>query len=344
MLQSLQTSVVGAEKGEFLNNSFSFRDGYVHTFKDFVALSIFLGDEFRFLKGSIRAAEFYSLLGKFTDDQIELEVEKTSIDVLSGKARASFVYVEDVVLRQVEKMDMDSLQWSPVAEDFREALKFCLLGLREYALEGVRVKGRLAISVDSKRVNYYEMKADMGDFLIEEKVVSELLKFDNVVSFAHSPTRLFLRLTDGTIVSGRKKVDSDYPLNKILATIKKMEQKEQDPAGTLPAAFRQMIGRANVLSIEYSGMDLIHITFDPEAIRCDAHRAIGNYSESVDWEEKPKGLGEPVKVTLESSSTLYALERSKAFYIKEEGGNKRLAFISENSRCYLAAYMIEGTK
>jgi len=344
LLEKLQTSMIGAERGEFQNNSFSFKEGYVHAFKDFVAVSIFLGETFKFLKGSIRAAEFYSLLTKYTEDTVDIEVTEAGVDIMCGRSKATFAYQEDAVLKQVEKMDMEALSWEPVSEDFRAALNFCLLGLREYALEGVRVKDKTVLSVDSKRLNFFVMKDPMGDFLIEEKVVTELLKFDNMTAVAHSQTRLFLKLPDGTIVSGRKKMDTDYPFDKILSTVVAMEKVEEDPQGVLPSSFKQMIGRANVLSIEYGGMELLKITFSKEGIECESQRAIGKYFEKIEWKDPPKGMDTPIQVTLESSSTVYALERSKEIYLKEYQGFRRLVFVGPNSKCFLAAYTIEDTK
>jgi len=341
LLQNLRTSMVGADKGEFQGNTFSFREGYVHTFKDILALSVYLGPEYEGLNGSIRAAEFYSLLSKYTEDVVNVEVVESGIEVSCGKSRAVFAFQEDSVLAQVQKMDVSNLAWSPLAEDFTAALAFCLLGSKGYVLEGVRVRGRVAVSVDSKRVNYFEMKSEVGDFLIEEKVASELLKFDGLVEVAHSPARVFFRLNDGTIVSGRKVINENYPLEKVLDTIGKMGQEESDPSGVLPQTFKQMIGRADIFSIEYGGMELLRITFSEDCIHCEAQRSVGRYQERVDWEEPPKGLKEPVRVVLETASTVYALERSKTFYIKDVGGNRRLVFRGENCMCYLAAYDIE---
>lgn len=341
LLQNLQNSIVGAEKGEFLNNAFSFRDGYVHTFKDFVALSIFLGDEFKFLRGSIRAVEFFSLLSKYTTETVDIEVKPTSIDVRSGRSHASFVIVEDAVLKQLDKMDMAALTWVPVAEDFREALNFCLLGVREYNLEGVRVKGKMALSVDNKRINFFEMKSEMGDFLVEEKVVTELLKFQDYVSFASTLSRIFLKLRDGTIISGRKRMDVDYPLDNILGKLAKLSPAEGDPKGVLPSAFKQMIGRASVLSTQWTGMNVIKMSFTPDYIQCEAERTIGRYEEKIEWEEKPVGLTQPIQVFLESVTTLYALEKSKEFYIKSEKESPRLIFVGPNCKCMLAAYLGE---
>ncbi|RDE12159.1 MAG: hypothetical protein C4K49_10785 [Candidatus Thorarchaeota archaeon] len=338
LLQSLQNAIVGSEKGEFLNNAFSFKDGYVHTFKDFVALSIHLGDEFKFLKGSIRATEFFSLLSKYTMEKVDINVLDNGLEVCSGRSKALFTFLEESVLKQVDNMALESLVWYPMPDDFRDALSFCLLGVREYNLEGVRVKGKLALSVDSKRVNYFEMKETAGDFLLEEKVVTELLKFQDFVQLAQSDQRVFVKLGDGTIVSGRRKMDVDYPLDKITAMIEQITPTEEDPKGKLPTSFKSMIGRASVLSSEMSGLAVIKMVFDKEFIEASSERATGKYDEKLDWEEIPAGLDQPITVFLESSAALYALEKSRTFAIKSTEGLKRLVFIGDNCKCFLAAY------
>jgi hypothetical protein len=344
LLQRLQTSMIGADKGDLQGNLLSFHDGYVHTFRDLVALSVFLGDDFRSLRGSVRAQEFYALLSKFTEDVLRIDVGEDGLTVRCGRSKATFNYQEDVVITQVEKMDVGSLVWTPLPEDFREALKFCLLDSRDYNLEGIRVQGKKMVSIDSKRMNYFEMDADGGDYLIESKVAAELLKFDSAAEIAHSSSRIFLKLPDGTIVSGRKRNTEEYPLEKIFGVITRMKQPDGlggGPFGKLPSSFRQMIGRANVLSIEYGGMNLLHITFAQDGIQCESRRSVGKYSERIDWEDVPTIGDNSVQVVLETSSMLYALERSTAFYIVEIEGNKRMVFTGDNCACFLAAYSID---
>jgi hypothetical protein len=334
---------VGSEKGEFLNNAFSFKDGYVHTFKDFVALSIFLGDEFKFLKGSIRATEFFSLLSKYTTEKVDINVLETGLEVCSNRSKALFTFLEESVLKQVDNMALESLIWYPIPDDFRDALSFCVLGVREYNLEGVRVKDKLALSVDSKRVNYFEMKEPAGDFLLEEKVIAELLKFQDFVQLGQSEQRVFIKLGNGTIISGRRKIDIDYPLDKITAMIAQISPIETDPKGKLPTTFKSMIGRAAVLSTEMSGLAVIKMTFDKDFIEASTQRSTGKYDEKLDWEEKPEGLDQPVTVFLESAAALYALEKSRTFAIKTTEGLKRLVFIGDNCKCFLAAYVDESS-
>lgn len=341
LLQSLQNAIIGVERGEFLNNAFSFKDGYVHTFKDFIALSIFLGDEFRFLKGSIRATEFYSLLSKYTTEKVDINVLDGGLEVCSGRSKAIFTFLEESVLKQVESMSLDTLVWAPIPEDFREALSFCLLGVSEYNLEGVRVKEKVAISVDSKRINYFEMKSPAGDFLLEEKVIVELLKFQNFSQIAQTDKRVFIKLTDGTIISGRRKVDMDYPLDRIMTMLQSISPTEDDPKGKLPSAFKSVIDRASVLSTEMSGLDVIKITFSKDNILVLSERATGKYEEVIDWGEKPSTLDQPISVFVESSSALYALSKSRTFAIKAVDNLKRLVFLSDNSKCFLAAYTEE---
>jgi len=339
LLQRLQNAIVGAEKGEFLTNAFSFRDGYVHTFKDFIALSIYLGDEFKFLTGSIRATEFFALLSKYTSDTIDITTSESGLEISSGRSHAVFTFLEDSVLKQVDNMALSTLVWNPIPVEFREALSYCLLGAREYNLEGVRVRGDVVLSVDSKRANRFVMSSNGGDFLLEERVLSELLKFQDFVEYSVSPQRVFIRLNGGTIVSGRRKVDSEYPTDKILRMIETLAPDKADPHGVLPEGFRAMMSRASILSGDLSGLSVVKLTFTKECIQASSQRSTGKYDEKLGWEKEPEGLEEPITVCLESSSAFYALEKSSTFAIKSVNGLKRFVFIGENCSCYLAAYM-----
>jgi len=329
---------VGSEKGEFLNNAFSFKDGYVHTFKDFVALSISLGDEFKFLRGSIRATEFYSLLSKYTSEKVDLEVTEKGIQVSSGRSKATFTFLEESVLKQVDNMALHTLTWMALQEDFRDALSYCLLGVREYNLEGVRVNDRVVLAVDSKRMNYYEMKAGGGNYLLEEKVVEELLKFQDYAFLAQNEQRVFIKLRDGTVISGRRKMDTEYPLEKIVNTINALCPVETDPKGVLPTSFKQMMSRAAVLSIDMSGLAVVKLTFAQESIYAESQRSTGKFEERIDWDQPPTGLDTPLTVYLESTAAMYALEKSRTFAVKSTDGFQRLVFLGDNCKCFLAAY------
>jgi len=341
LVHRLEKALLGAEtKGgsNYTTNVFSFRDGYVHTFKDFIALSVYLGDEFKFLTGAVRAKEFFKLLSKFSSETVKLEVTPTGIEVEADNATAVFSFVEDQVLRQVDGMELDTLVWKPVPEDFRKALSFSLLGVAEYALEGVRVKEHVVVSIDSKRVNYFVMKDAAGDFLLEEQVVEGLLEFQDYVEIAQSPRRVFLKLSDSTIVSGRRKVDTEYPLEKILSLIKQLSPLPEDPKGVLPKSFKDMLERASILATEMYGLMMIKVTFSQECIEAVSERSIGKYREKVTWEVVPTLLKEPLTVFLESSSALYMLSKSREFVLKVQNNLKRLVFVGENYMCFLAAY------
>ena len=244
--------------------------------------------------------------------------------------------------KQVDNMDFEHLVWKPVPDDFRDALSYCLIGVREYAYEGVSVKGKLAISADTKRVNYFELKEDCGDFLLEEKVIGELLKFQDYVQLSQSDQRVFIKLTDGTIISGRRKMDNEYPRDKIIQAIESLAPVETDVGGKLPATFRQMINRATVLSTDLEGSRVVTLTFAPDFIKCESERPIGRYEEKVDWEEPPKGMDKPITLNLESISALYALEKSRRFVIKESEAFQRLVFLGDNCKCFLVAYAKES--
>ena len=342
--ESLKKAMSGVEakKGVGDSNAFTFKDGFVHSFRDMIAVSVFLSDELKDLSGTIKAAEFFKLISKLDETEIIIEQGEKDIQIQSGRAQASFSLLEDSSAIYTANMNMDELKWLPASPDFLDGLNYCKLNCQsDYMISGIRVLGRKMVSTDGKRINCFDLKESMGDWLLEDAAAFELIKLNEIVQYAVSDSRIFFTLPDDSVISCRKRMADNYPMERLQAVLEKFSYKDGYFKGTLPSKFKNMLDRAVVLSVSETGIPIVELRLTKKGIEAVAQKDIGRFKEMLDWEnvdeDSLRNLTKDIVIFIDVSIALYGLKRSSDFYVlQEESGDIKVVFVGDNCRCLVA--------
>jgi hypothetical protein len=335
----LKKSMAGVEdKDTSFSNTFSFKDGYVNTFRELIAVSVYIGDDFKTLSGSVKASEFYKLISKMEGEDIEIERRDSSFYVRCGRAEAEFALIVELTTTLFDSPDVQDLIIAPLDKEFMSALAYCKLGCDDsFLYNGVLVNGKEVMSTDGKRINIFNITEDMPQFMIEDKAAIELSKIDDAESYALSDTRFFIFLPNGSIVSSRLRQIGDYPYEKIHILLAKHDYAEGDFQSDLPESFKKMVERAQILS---SGFDnaksIVKVTLSQTGIEVVSKKDSGKYHETMDWPGEGIKIEEAIEIELDIILLFDALSRSHKFYISGDE-IKRVIFTGPNCKCFLTS-------
>lgn len=104
------------------STSFAFLSGHVATYNDEISIMHPLDKTLKGLSGAVKAEEFYNLLNKLKQEEIEITLTEAEIQITAGKSRAGLTLQQEVKLPLSEVGDIG--EFTPLTDDFCKALQF----------------------------------------------------------------------------------------------------------------------------------------------------------------------------------------------------------------------------
>jgi len=105
------------------STSFAFMNDRIVTYNDEISISHPVTN--LNITGAVKAEELYKLLGKLKEDEIEIEITDTEIQLTSGKAKAGLTLHHEITL-PLDEIKVNKWIELPDPEEFRKALSFVL--------------------------------------------------------------------------------------------------------------------------------------------------------------------------------------------------------------------------
>lgn len=219
LLQALTLVKPGLAKNGLIDgtDSFNFMDNSIRAHNDDIQISV----DFKIgLKGSIPSQNFYNLLSKIPDEEIEMKQTKNQIILAGKKKTAKFIFSE--VSKAIQSyVNPKELKWKNLPKDFSECLKFCLFSVGEGTtrLGCIFIKENYVTSSDDLRITRRFMEKSIPlELLITGDSVKELVKY-NPSHFCKSNSWIHFKNRDGVLFSCRL-IEGVFPDVKDLLEIK----------------------------------------------------------------------------------------------------------------------------
>ena len=224
------------------STSFAFMGERIVTYNDEISLSHPIPN--MKITGAIKADEFYKLLSKIKNEEIEMEVSKSTISIKAGKFKSEFTMQQEIKLPIEEIGEIKKFKKLP--DNFIDAIKFtmfsCSSDMSKPILTCIAVhKEGFTESNDDHRGTKYNMNEEVPfSFLIPASSAKELVKF-KVKSVAKGEGWIHFKTEEDTIFSCRVLNDA-YPDSSKIYKVK--DKKKID----FPKSINEMLDRASVFS------------------------------------------------------------------------------------------------
>lgn len=221
VLDILQKVKPGLANKEVIEQTtgFIFYDGRVFTYNDEVAVSHPL--DFKF-EGSVTAKEFYELLDKMGDDEVDIEPGEDTLVVKGKRAKGGvklYEQINEIILTALSKSPSE---WYKLPMDFVSGVTFCSFSagkdMNKFALTNIHCSDSIIVASDSYRIT----KRDIGGKFekpmnIPASIVKDLKGYEPI-EYAFTDCWVHLRNKNEVIFSF-KVSDIDYPKDKAIGFI-----------------------------------------------------------------------------------------------------------------------------
>lgn len=166
---------------------------------------------------SVPANEFYEVLKKIDEDEIDIGFVKDKFEIKSETTKANLKVLEVDLSNKISLIAADVKEikkWGKLPDDFSEGISLCLLStdkrLTDSYFNCIWVNGKNMISTDNYRVSRYTFDKGIDDsFFIPEVTANEIIKYD-VKEYYKGETWIFFRTKDNVIFCLRG-LQYDFP-------------------------------------------------------------------------------------------------------------------------------------
>lgn len=159
------------------STSFVFKNGYVATYNDEIAVSYPLDIG---MDGAAHNKEILSLLGKIKDEELTLEKKQGEL-IIIGKKFKSGIRIEKEINLPLDFLDTE-VEYRDLPEDFIEGANLCVFSAAKEKvssiLSNIHVKDNFIESCDNFRLTRFKLKEEIEDeLLISAKGVRHLTDY-----------------------------------------------------------------------------------------------------------------------------------------------------------------------
>lgn len=337
LLKKLGLCMSGIEKGNPIlqgADSFIFYNGRIYAYNDMIYVSVPIENKELIaenLDGAVRAEEFFKIINKMPNEEIQFEVSpKHSWILKSGKARAELALVDfDYVTRLNEFKITD--EWVDLDDDFFTGLNVCRMARNTTPLAGTFINGKFIVSTDGYQINRFQMKdCDLPEFWVSDHSMNELLKFNKFNKVQVQESWVHFKSESDVVFSLKTLVTANYPYRKFAPLIDNVDFSTM-VKGKFPMGIGDVVERASVFDISLESHSAVKLTIDSDGVEVSSENAVGNYSEKVAWDDGKKDF-EKIAVYVDAEMIRSASSKTLEFYLqKVDGKPPRLFFITDSS-------------
>jgi DNA polymerase III sliding clamp (beta) subunit (PCNA family) len=166
---------------------------------------------------SVKADEFYNILESMQADEVTLTLEANQLKIEDEFTKAGLsTVVEDVVSSLIESLKTQmEIEWKKVPDNFIEGLKLCMFSASKDMTKGkatcIGIQGINIFGSDDRRISWYTLQEDMGNFLIPARDIVELVKFPEIKEYWIADNWAHFRTDQGVTFSVLKFPSNEYP-------------------------------------------------------------------------------------------------------------------------------------
>lgn len=306
LLARLESVAPGLSPRETIEQSscFVFRGGQAITFNEEIACSreLDLG-----LEGAVTAEKVLKLLGKLTEETVDVTAADGELIVAGVRRRAGLRLDAEIAL-PVDSIEPPA-EWRKLPDGFAEALRVCerCTGRDEnrFYLTCVNVAPRWVEASDNQQVVRFRMRTGVETAsLIRRESVRHVAEM-GAVEFSETPTWLHFRNAEGLVLSCRRYVE-DFPSEEITKYLK--------TGGTpvsLPKGLAEAADRAQDFSSDNAVTDAVTVELKAGRVRVTGAGASGWYKE----EGKAGYQGEPLKFLISPAVLMKVTREHNEFLV-----------------------------
>ncbi len=182
LLQTLKAIKPGLATKEMLeqSTSFVFQNGRAYTYNDEVAISHPVN---KGLSGAVLAKELYGLLDKYKDEELDITLTDTEMQIKGKRSSAG------IALQAEISLPLDELgkigKWKPLPKTFGEAINFCRFSaskdMIDPTLTCLNISGKFVESCNRFQITRYDMGTELDSkesLLLPASAASILAGYD----------------------------------------------------------------------------------------------------------------------------------------------------------------------
>lgn len=257
-----------------------FTNGHVYSYNTAISVDAKLPEGVD-IKGVVKGIDFYNCLSKLPGDEIELDVSKESWKITDGKIKIAIKLLpEENLMERFETLTPTDEWYDIDGEDFNMALKVCAISANNSKFKGIYFTGDKAVATNKWIITKCIMKNEYPDFWIDDKAVSQLVKWNNFVKVQYNKVWVQFLSTDDTVFSVRSMNITDYPLATILPILEDGIRAKKAFEIELKPQFYDAINRASEFSHTIDEHEAVVVEFGKE-VKIKGSRTSGSYEETV---------------------------------------------------------------
>jgi len=254
LLKALKTVMPGVDtKGVSLDgaDTFVFSEDWIITYNNNVSVSLPfpVGGNF-----AVKADKFYTAISKMGGEDIEFKVSESDVTLVCGVTTLTApIIVGDTIKNIVDSVDLSSIEWKTIPDDFLSSVKSCLFSVASNptyeSLQGICIEEKNVFSSDNFRVTGVTMKEPMPGFLMPSMGAKELLKLGEFKEYSISDSWAHFAGKDEVVFSVRL-WNNDFPIEQIKGLF---PSKDLGNRYKFPDGLSQSLDRASTFSYEEDG-------------------------------------------------------------------------------------------
>lgn len=260
------------------STSFVFKLNRVWTYNDMIAVSCPV--DLQGIEGVVLAEQFYDLVTKINDREIDIVMEGEVLCVRGSKFFSKFTTKQGEVSLPLLNVDINSSLWTYLPKEFVHALKFCLFSvsndLTRLALTCLHLEKAEIESCDNYRLTKFFLSGDNFVFpcgialpLVSAK---ELIKY-SPVAFLVEEGWIHFKLENSAVFSCRV-YEVEYPSTDFI-----LEMESGEPI-VFPSNMVEILSRAGALAeVDLTGERVVSIEIQNGEIKVTSQGPVGQYEE-----------------------------------------------------------------
>jgi DNA polymerase III sliding clamp (beta) subunit (PCNA family) len=315
----------GIAKKEIVEQSthYVFAQNEIATFSDAIMVTHPYECELEF---SVKAEDFYKILTKIEDEEVELTLVKDTLNIKAKKTKAGLstivgetAMVTHLIEHLREAMGAKKF-WKALPKDFTTGVHLCSFSASKDLTTGVKaccaVKGNMIYTTDNIRASMYEMEEEIPDIMLTSNGINELIRY-RITEYGMSENWAHFKTPDG-VTFNCKTMRGDYPFE----PIEMLFGNGCDPIIAFPAEMTDTVESVIALaSGDVISDKAITISVTKNKITCKAEKERGWVTKTVDVEYD----GEPFTFLINPTFFSQILKQATDFAIQ----NGRGLFTSE---------------
>lgn len=301
---------------------FIFNKKSVLTYNDQISISHpFKSD----LSCTVPAKEFYEILSKIEDEEIDFSIQEEKIQFKTKRAKLELsihIQIDKSIIVEPGK------EWKKLPKNFIDGISFCSFSAAKEnthpVLTAIYISGNEIISSDNFRISQYFLQSKISDVLLfNASIVKELIKFP-VHQYSTSDAWIFFK-TEENVIFACRKIEGTFPN---VSSILEVKGKEI----ILPDETKKAVDISSVLAegeLDYDKK--INVSIKDGKLICSGQREIGK----IDFTIKADSLkGKEFNFGINPDFFKVILAKSNSVIIDKT----RLTFISENFKHIISLY------